>query len=300
MSGNKSATASVKEKNLNKRKFKISKVFIYIILSFWALTTIYPFWWVITNSFKLKNKILTDSFALPFGDLFTLDNYKKAWRYSNIPEAYMNSIVISGVVTVVVIILAGFAAYGLCRYRFKGRAFLQTMVLAAMMFPVFATIIPVFRMEVLWGIANTYSRVLTWLSIILPQIAGNLSFAIIVLSGFIRSLPIDLEEAAFLEGYNVFQIFFRIIIPIAKPSFATVAIFTFLWSYNDLFTQNFFLRYKWSYSIVRLLQEINSQRGTDYGLMAAAVVIIVVPILIIYVLLQKNIIKGLTAGAIKG
>jgi len=98
----------------------------------------------------------------------------------------------------------------------------------------------------------------------------------------------------------VFQIFFQVILPIAKPSFATVAIFTFLWSYNDLFTQMFFLRYKDSFTITRLLNEITSIAGVNYGLMAAAVVLVVIPVLIVYVLLQKNIIKGLTVGAVKG
>ncbi|MDD3429413.1 MAG: ABC transporter permease subunit, partial [Oscillospiraceae bacterium] len=140
----------------------------------------------------------------------------------------------------------------------------------------------------------------SWLCTALPQIAGNLSFAIVVLMGFIRSIPVDLEEAAYLEGYNVFQIFFRIILPLARPSFATVAIFTFLWSYNDLFTQMFFLRNKKTYSITRLLNEIASQAGVNYGLMVAAVVLVVVPVLVVYVLLQKNIIKGMTVGAVKG
>ena len=130
------------------------------------------------------------------------------------------------------------------RYSFRLRGFLHSMIIASMMFPVFSTIIPVFRMESSWGIVNTGSIWLTRLSVVLPQIAGNLSFAIIVLMGFIRSLPVDLEEAAYLEGYNVYQIFFRIIMPLAKPSFATVGIFTFLWSYNDLFLQMFFLRSK--------------------------------------------------------
>jgi raffinose/stachyose/melibiose transport system permease protein len=118
--------------------------------------------------------------------------------------------------------------------------------------------------------------------------------------GFIRSIPIELEEAAYLEGYNVYQIIFKVIVPIAKPSFATVAIFTFLWSYNDLFTQMFFLRYKNTFTITRLLNEISSIAGVNYGLMAASVVLVVVPVLLVYILLQKNIIKGLTTGALKG
>nr|WP_326210035.1 carbohydrate ABC transporter permease [uncultured Oscillibacter sp.] len=135
---------------------------------------------------------------------------------------------------------------------------------------------------------------------ILPQIAGNLCFAIIVLMGFIESVPMELEESAYMDGCYVFQVYFHIIMPAAKSSFATVAIFSFLWSYNDLFTQNFFLRVPKEKTITLLLNEISSQAGVDYGLMAASVVLIVVPILAVYILLQKHIIKGLTAGAIKG
>ena len=283
-----------------KKKITPGTVVTYIVLTLWALTTIYPFLWVILNSFRQKGLILTDSFSLPTGDAFTLDNYRTAMERADFGNAYLNSIIISGSVTVFVIILAGLAAYGLCRYRFRLRGLLQSMILAGMMFPVFSTIIPVFRMQVVMGIAGTGNRWMSLLSVILPQIAGNLCFAIVILTGFIQSVPIDLEESAYLDGCNVFQIFFRIIVPVAKSSFATVAIFTFLWSYNDLFTQSFFLRYPQERAITGLLNEISSQAGVNYGLMAAAVVLVVVPVLIVYMCLQKHIIKGLTAGAVKG
>ncbi len=96
------------------------------------------------------------------------------------------------------------------------------------------------------------------------------------------------------------QIFFKIVVPLTKPSFATVGIFSFLWSYNDLFSQTFFLRFKDQWAITRLLMEISSREGTDYGLMAAVVTLIIVPLLVVYVCLQKYIIKGMTAGAVKG
>ena len=128
----------------------------------------------------------------------------------------------------------------------------------------------------------------------------GLAFAIIVLMGFLSNIPIELEEAAFLEGCSPFRIFFRIIVPITKPAFATVAIFTFLWSYNDLFLQMIVLRQRETYPISNLLREISSQFGTDFGLMAASVVLVIVPVLIVYMFLQKNIVKGLTAGAVKG
>ncbi len=279
---------------------KIPRVLTYLVLCFWALTTIYPFIWVLLNSFRKKGLILSDSFSLPLGDSFTWDNYITAWQRADFKNAYLNSFLISGTVTVFVVIIAGLAAYGLVRYRFRGRGLLYSLIMAGMMFPVFSTIIPVFRLEVMLGIAGTGKRWLSLLAVILPQIAGNLCFAIIILMGFIQSVPIDLEESAYLDGCNVFQIYFYIIIPAAKSSFATVAIFAFLWSYNDLFTQSFFLRYPQERAITGLLNEISSQAGVNYGLMASSVVLVLIPVLIVYICLQKHIIKGLTAGAVKG
>lgn len=283
-----------------KKKYSISKVVIYIVLILWALTTIYPILWVIQNSFKDRTQIIANSFSLPLGDLFTTSNYRRSFRDLNIFSAYKNSIVISTTVCLGVILLAGLASFALVRYRFKLRGLLQALVIAGMMFPVFATVIPVYRMEAAWGITGTNKWWLSMVSIILPQIAGNLSFAIVVLTGYIKSLPIELEEAAFLEGCGPFKIFFKVVMPLTKPSFATVAIFSFLWSYNDLFTQLFFLKRKDTYAITYLLNNLTSQEGTDYGMMAAVVTIIVVPVIIVYIFLQKYIIKGMTAGAVKG
>ena len=285
---------------MKKRKFSPGMCVVYLILIFWALTTIYPILWVILNSFKDKKKIIANSFALPIGDLFSMDNYKTAFDRLNIFTAYKNSIIVSCCVALVVILLAGMASYALVRYNLKTKKLLNTLVVAAMMFPVFATIIPVFRMEFSWGIVNTDKVSLSLISLILPQIAGNLAFAMVVLTGYIRSLPIELEESAYLEGCNPMQIFFKIVVPLTKPSFATVGIFSFLWRYNDLFSQTFFLRFKDQWAITRLLMEISSREGTDYGLMAAVVTLIIVPLLVVYVCLQKYIIKGMTAGAVKG
>lgn len=283
-----------------KKRIKPSSAIIYMLLGFWAVTTIYPFIWVILNSFRKKGLILSDSFSLPLGEAFTTENYLTAWQRSDFKNAYLNSFLISGTVTVFVVLLAGLAAYALVRYRFRGASIIRSLVLAGMMFPVFSTIIPVFRMEVVMGIAGSGNRWLSLLAVILPQIAGNLCFAIIILMGFIQSVPLELEESAYLDGCDVIRIYFHIIMPVAKSSFATVAIFSFLWSYNDLFTQSFFLRYPQERAITGLLNEISSQAGVNYGLMASSVVLVVIPVLVVYIALQKNIVKGLTAGAIKG
>ena len=284
----------------SKKHVSPGMIAIYAVLIIWALTTIYPIFWIIMNSFKAKNEIIANSFSLPLGDLFTTSNYKTAFERLNIFSAYRNSLLISCTVSVVVILLAGLASFALVRYSFKLKKVVNALVIAGMMFPVFSTIIPVFRMLNDMHIANTPSLALSLLSVTLPQIAGNLSFAIVVLSGYIQSLPIELEEAAYMEGCNAFQIFFKVIVPLTKPSFATVAIFSFLWSYNDLFTQMFLLRLPEHRAITRLLNELTAMEGTNYGLMASAVALVVIPVIIVYIILQKHIIKGMTAGAVKG
>jgi len=285
---------------MNKSRKKISYPIKYGLLGFWALTTIYPFIWIILNSFRKKGLILSDSFSLPLGDAFSMENYLTAWHRADFKNAYLNSFLISGTVTIAVVIIAGFAAYALVRYRFKGEKLIRSLVLAGMMFPVFSTIIPVFRLEVQMGIAGSGNRWMSLLAVILPQIAGNLCFAIIILMGFIRSIPVELEESAYLDGCNAVGVYFHIVIPAAKSSFATVSIFAFLWSYNDLFTQSFFLRYPQERAITGLLNEISSQAGVNYGLMASSVVLVLIPVMIVYICLQKHIVKGLTAGAVKG
>lgn len=286
---------------MNKKKqISPQMILIYVVLILWSATTIYPIIWVVMNSFKTKTDILSNSFAIPMGELFTTANYRTAFDRLDIFSAYRNSIIISTIVAISVVLLAGMASFALVRYDFKMKKLLNSLVIAGMMFPVFATIIPVFRILNRLHMVNTDKLWLSLLCVILPQIAGNMSFAIVVLTGYIRSLPIDLEEAAYIEGCNAFQIFFKVVVPITKPSFATVAIFSFLWSYNDLFTQMFMLRLPQHRAITRLLSELTSQEGTNYGLMAAAVALVVIPVLIVYIFLQKYIIKGMTAGAIKG
>lgn len=276
----------------NRKQFKISTIFIYIVLSVWALTTIFPFVWVLVNSFKESSEVLRSSFSLPANPSWM--NYETAFSRMNILNAYKQSLIISGSVTIGVVILSSMMAFGVTRYTFKGKKLVQSMLVASLMFPAFSTIIPVYKMMIQLELINKT------ISVILPQIAGNLSFASIVMIGFLGSIPIEMEEAAYMEGANVFQVFGKIIVPLCKASLSTVAIFSFLWSYNDLFVQKIMIGDFTKYPISTLLETISSKYGTDFGLMAASVTLIVLPVLIVYVFLQKNIIKGLTAGAIKG
>ena len=277
----------------SRKKLSIGMIVVYIILIAWAVITIFPFVWVVVNSFKPSAEVLRSSFSLP--QEFTLMNYENAFSRLNVLNAYKNSFLISGCVTIGVMVLSALMSFGMTRYRFRGKELIRSLIVASLMFPAFATVIPVYKMIIQWGLLGKP------IAAILPQIAGNLSFATIVMIGFMQTIPLEMEEAAYMEGANVFQVFVRIIVPLCRPSLATVAIFSFLWSYNDLFVQKIMIAgHRKYYPVCTLLEEISSKYGTDFGLMAASVTIIVIPVMLVYILLQKNIIKGLTAGAVKG
>lgn len=270
---------------------KTSKALIYVVLLLWSLTTIYPMVWVILNAFKSSQEIIDNSFSFPVA--LNLDNFVLAFK-QNIVSGYMNSLLISGSVVVFTLIFASFAGYILARFDFKLKKFVQSLVMGSLLIPVFATILPVFEMLLDWKLIDNH------IGLILPQIAGNLPFALMLLSSFMETIPQEMEEAAVVEGANTFQIFTRVIAPLTKPALATSAIFAFLWSYNDLFSSLIIMRSKNKMPINVLLTEISSQYGTNYGLMAAVILIIVVPVLLFYMIAQNQIVEGMTAGAVKG
>lgn len=270
---------------------KVRRVITYVLLGLWSLTTIYPMIWVLINSFKDKGEIIENSFGLPME--FTLENYKLAFE-KNILRGYMNSLMISITVVVVAILIGSMAAYIIARFQFKGKGVIQGLIIGSLMIPIFATIVPVFEILLVFDLFNNR------IGLILPQIAGNLAFTITVLASYMTTIPIELEEAAIMEGSRPWQVFMRVIMPISKPSLAASAVFVFLWSYNDLFTSLIILRTRDKMPINVLLTDISSQYGTDYGLMAAVIAIIVVPLLIVYIAAQNYIVEGMTSGAIKG
>lgn len=276
---------------MKKNKAYLTDAVKYTFLSLWAVTTIFPLCWIMMNSFKTSQQIIDDSFAMPIGLMF--DNYRAAFE-RNILLGYFNSLTISVSVVIAVLLIGSLASYIIARFTFPGKVIIQGLIISSLMIPIFATIVPVFELLLKMNLFNRR------LGLILPQIAGNLAFTISVLSSYMSTIPREMEEAAFMEGCNPFQVFYKVILPITKPSLAAASIFVFLWSYNDLFSSIIILRTRDKMPINVMLTDISSQYGTDYGLMAAVIAIIVVPVLIFYILAQRNIIEGMTSGAVKG
>ncbi|RXZ81691.1 carbohydrate ABC transporter permease [Paenibacillaceae bacterium] len=278
---------------LTKRsRFSLGTTFMYIVLTAWSLTTIYPLFWIVNNSFKLSRDVMNKSFSLSLEPV--LANYVTAFDRINIGRSYMNSLIMSGSTVVLVLLLSGFAAYALSRFRFKGRRLIYSILYGTLLIPAFATVVPVYELLIKTSLVNTYG------GLIFPQTAGNLTFATLVIAGYMTTIAKELEEAAFIDGCNRWQMLVKIFFPVSRPAFASVSIFVFLWSYNDLFSALIFVNKESVRPIVALLNEISSQYGTDFGLMATAVSLTVIPVLIIYLFISKFIEKGLTEGAVKG
>ncbi|GIP27804.1 putative ABC transporter permease protein YurM [Paenibacillus sp. J23TS9] len=275
-----------------KSRFSLGTTFMYIILTAWALTTIYPLFWIVNNSFKVSRDVMNKSFSLAVDPVMI--NYTTAFDRINIGRSYINSLIMSGGTVLFVLLFGGLAAYVLSRFTFKGKRFFFSLLYATLLVPAFATVVPVYEFLIKTSLVNTY-----W-GLILPQTAGNLTFATLVIAGYMATIAKELEEAAFMDGCNRWQMFTKIFVPVSRPAFASVSIFVFLWSYNDLFSALIFVNKETVRPIVALLSEISSQYGTDFGLMATAVALTVMPILLIYLFISKFIEKGLTEGAVKG
>jgi raffinose/stachyose/melibiose transport system permease protein len=271
---------------------KMGKFIVYICLIGWSVTTIFPLLWVFNNSFKESNEVMSSSFTLPSDPTF--ENYIRTFESMNLLKSYLNSLIMSGGTVLFVLLFGGMAAFIISRFSFKIRGLLQGLLVISLLIPNFATVVPVYEILINLGLINTY-----W-GLIIPHTAGFLPFTVLVISGYMATIPKEMEEAAVMDGCNRLKMYTKIFIPMSRPAFATASIFTFLWSYNDLFASLIFVNHKETQPIVLLLNNVSSQYGTDYGLMATAITVTVIPVLIVYVILQKYIEKGLTSGAVKG
>ena len=266
----------------------------YVILISWALTTIIPLLWVFVNSFKTSEEIVKNGVALPSAIQF--NNYKTIMSYPDLSmsRAFLNSFIISGSVVVGVVLVAGLAAFALGRFRFQWTRYADAVLIACLLVPSFATMIPNFVTISKLPIRGTHAAA------IIPQIAGNLCFSITLLTGFMRSLPDELDEAAIMDGATPIYVFSRITMPLSKPMFSTVGIMVFIWSYNDLLTSMVYLSPRSKHPVCVILSMVSTMFGTDHGSMLAALVVTFVTLLMLYVISQEQVIKGLTAGAVKG
>lgn len=264
----------------------------YVLLIGFTILCIYPLVWLFLASFKTNNELYTNTWGLP--EQWSMTNYINAVVKGGVFRYFGNSVIIAVSAVLVTVILATMASYAIARMHWKLANLTHSIFLLGMMIPIYALVIPLFSIFKGMGLLDTH------LAVIIPQIAVGFPMAIFIICGFMRSIPTELEEAAIIDGCTVFQCFFKIILPIAKSSVVTVAVVQFINVWNDLLLPRIFLTGSSKMTLSVGLTNFQAMYSTDYVGMIAAVIITIIPSIVVYILLHKQIMEGMVAGAVKG
>ncbi|MEF2070051.1 carbohydrate ABC transporter permease [Consotaella aegiceratis] len=266
---------------------------IYAFVLLLMAISIVPFLWMLSSSVKQ----LTELYTIPphwIPEAPTFDNYRKVLFDSNIPRYFLNSVVISFGSTVLSLALAVFAANGFSRFRFRGRAALQAAVLGAQLLPTAAIIVPLFIILRSFGLINTY------LGLILVYMIVTLPLSVWMLVGYFRSIPVELEEAAIIDGASRVEILFKITLPLALPGIVAVVVYSFVTTWNEFIFALSFALDKNVKTLPIGLSEFTTEFTTDWGAVMAASVVMTLPIAVLFLAMQRLFVGGLMAGATKG
>jgi N-acetylglucosamine transport system permease protein len=254
---------------------------------------IVPFLWVLLSSFKTTKEILASPFSLPAH--WSFDNYVKAWTDAGIRSFFVNTVIVVGVALVLVMLLGAMCSYVLARFRFPGARFIYYLMLAGLTFPIFLAIVPLFFVMKNAGLLNTLP------GLIMVYVAYALPFTVFFLYAFFKSLPDDVYEAALMDGAGDWRAFFQIMLPMARPGMASVAIFNFLGLWNQFLLPVALNTDQRRYVLTQGMAEFASQAGyaVDFGALFAAVVITVVPVLVVYLLFQRRLEGSVSQGTFR-
>lgn len=265
----------------------------HVLLSIWSIIVIVPFLWVVLSSFKTTKEILASPFSLPAHWRF--DNYVHAWTDAGIRQFFLNTVIVVGVALVLVMMLGSMCAYVLARFKFPGARFIYYLMLAGLTFPVFLAIVPLFFVLKNLELINTLP------GLIMVYVAFALPFTVFFLYAFFKTLPDDVYEAALIDGAGEWRAFFRIMLPMARPGMAAVAIFNFLGLWNQFLLPVALNTDPSRYVLTQGMASFASQAGyaVDFGALFAAVVITVVPVLIVYVIFQRRLEGSVSRGTFR-
>lgn len=269
-----------------------TKIIVTLIMLFFSVVMIVPFLWMISTSFKMPAEV----FQYPIKWIpaqFIWDHHVKVWTGANsFGHYYLNSLKVALISTVGAVLLSALAAYGFARIEFKGRNAMFMIYLSMMMVPPQVLFVPKFIMFDWVGIYNTH-----W-ALILPGVFTI--FGVFMMRQFFLSVPHEISEAAFIDGAGHFRIFSRIILPMAKPSLATLAIIDFSWHWNDYENALVFLIDQDLYTVPLGLQNFILENTVDYNGMMAAATAGIIPMILVFLIGQKYIIQGVASSAVKG
>ena len=276
---------------MNKTKIRVSSILLNLLCIVLCAVIAAPLLWIILNSFKTNQEMFMDSLALP--EVWQFGNYAKAWSMG-LYRYFGNSVLVSAIALVGILVLASFLAYGLTRFRAKGSNIIFIIVLGGMALSEQIALVPLYNILQALHLYDTYAAV------ILPYIAFRIPFTVFLMRAYFITIPEELEEAAVVDGYNSLQIFTKIIVPISKPIFASCAIVNLNFVWNEFLFANVFLSDKAIQTIPIGLMTFKGDLKVDYTTTLAGLIIASLPLIILFLLMSKQFVRGLTSGAVKG
>ncbi|WP_294981109.1 carbohydrate ABC transporter permease [uncultured Microbacterium sp.] len=258
-----------------------------------AIVMITPFLYMLSTSFKPQAYVLTTPPQF-IPDPFTWENYVQAWTSQDFSRYAMNSIIVAVVSTTLSVLISSMMAYAFARFEFRGREVIFRVLLIGLMVPAMMLIIPQFVLAKYFGLLDSLAGLIVF------YVAGSLALNVFLLRGFFAAIPGELDQAMQVDGANAWTRYWRLAIPLARPALATATIFTFLASWDE---------FAWALTIINspqnrtlpiAIQLFQGQNATQWGLVFAASVIAVIPVIIVYLIFQRHFVQGLTSGAVKG
>jgi raffinose/stachyose/melibiose transport system permease protein len=263
----------------------------HLVLLVFSLIIVYPIAWVVLTSFKSQSELFTNLWGLPRSVAW--QNYAHAWQLADLGTALVNSFVVALVTTALVIVLSALAGYAFCAFNFRFSGAILLMFVLTMQAPV--PIIPLYVLLVQLNLTDSY------LGLIVPLVATGLPISIFIFWGYFQTLPGELRDAAFVDGCNQWTAFLRVIVPISGPAVASVGILEFIGAWNEYFLPLIMVRSPELRTLPLAIQVFfYAYRTTDWGQVFAALAIGAIPMIIVYLLLQRLFIQGLTSGVAKG
>ncbi|WP_026692550.1 carbohydrate ABC transporter permease [Peribacillus kribbensis] len=266
---------------------------LYLILGIIAVVQIYPLIWLFLFSLKTNQEVFGMSpFSFPHDPQW--GNYAKAWTQGHINLYFFNSVLYTVIAVVLTVILASFVTFAVTRMSWKLSGLVLGLFMAGYMIPLHSTLIPLF------SFFKTLHLINNPLSIILSYVAFNLPITIMILSGFYRTLPREIEEAAVMDGCSIHRIFFQITLPMTMPVLSTTIIINMIYNWNEfVFVNTFISSDKWK-TITVGVNNFVGQYLTDWGAIGATLIISIIPVLIAFFILSDRIVEGIAAGSVKG
>lgn len=263
------------------------------VLILWSIIVIGPMLWTLMTSFKTTREIFASPFSLPQG--LNFQNYVNAWTTAGIGNYFLNTVLVVGSALIIVMILGSMCAYVLARFEFRGSRIIYYLMLAGLTFPIFLAIVPLFFTLKNLGLLNTLP------GLTLTYVAFALPFTVFFLFAFFKALPYEISEAASLDGAGEWGTFFLVMLPMARNGFASVAIFNFLGLWNQFLIPVAINTNVDNYVLSQGMAAFASQAGyaVDFGALFAAVVITVTPVLIVYVIFQRQLQGSVSQGTMK-